>query len=203
MNRWRFLLLSLGSLGWAHPGTAQSAPSKWLSYDVATKTVTFALEAGAPGTSGPVNFNGYTNGGASLVVPPASTVVRNFVNLDGTPHSASSSPTRIPCPTWAEIRPSLAPTLRTSRRDCPKVERTSCGSLRRQAAASGFSAASPGTDCPACGSASRWTRRPSRPAFLAETGGSGPSDAGPRDTARVYASAGLCPTGAVGDAGTE
>ena len=64
MNRLRFFLLSLGSLCWAFPGTAQTAPSKWLSYDAATKTVTFALEAGAPGASGPFNF------------------------LDGTPHSA-------------------------------------------------------------------------------------------------------------------
>ena len=69
MNRLRFLLLSLGSLCWALPGTAQTAPSKWLSYDAATKTVTFALEAGAPGTAGPFNFNGYANGAATLVVP--------------------------------------------------------------------------------------------------------------------------------------
>jgi sulfocyanin len=88
MNRLRLLLLSLGSLCWAFPGTAQTAPSKGLSYDAATNTVTFALEAGAPGTSGPFNFNGYTSGAATLVVPPGSTVVMNFVNLDGTPHSA-------------------------------------------------------------------------------------------------------------------
>ena len=88
MDRLRFLLLSLGSLCWAHPGTAQTAPSKGLSYDPATKTVTFALQAGAPGTAGPFNFNGYTNGAATLTVPPASTVVMNFVNMDGTPHSA-------------------------------------------------------------------------------------------------------------------
>jgi hypothetical protein len=50
---------------------AQTAPAKGLSYDAATKTVTFALEAGALGTSGPFNFNGL-----------------HFVNLDGTPHSA-------------------------------------------------------------------------------------------------------------------
>ena len=88
MNRWRFLLLSLGSLAWAHPGAAQTAPSKGLSYNAATKTVTFALQAGAPGTSGPFNFNGYTNGAATLSVPAGSTVVMNFVNMDGTPHSA-------------------------------------------------------------------------------------------------------------------
>jgi sulfocyanin len=88
MNRSRLLLLALGSLCWAIPGTAQTAPSKPLSYDAATKTVTFALEAGAPGAAGPFNFNGYANGGATLTVPPGSTVVMNFVNLDGTPHSA-------------------------------------------------------------------------------------------------------------------
>ena len=88
MNRLRCLLLALGSLCWASSGTAQTAPSKWLSYDAVTKTVTFALDAGAPGSAGPFNFNGYTNGGATLAVPPASTVVMNFVNQDGTPHSA-------------------------------------------------------------------------------------------------------------------
>jgi sulfocyanin len=88
MHGRKYLLLALGSLCWAHPGTAQTAPSQRLSYDAATKTVTFALEAGAPGTSGPFNFNGYTNGAATLVVPPGSTVVMNFVNSDGTPQSA-------------------------------------------------------------------------------------------------------------------
>lgn len=88
MNRLRFLLPALGSLCWALPGTAQTAPSEWLSYNAATKTVTFALDAGAPGTSRPFNFDGYTNGAATLVVPPSSTVVMNFVNMDGTPHSA-------------------------------------------------------------------------------------------------------------------
>ena len=86
MNRLRLLLL--GSVCWALPGTAQTAPSKWVSYDAATKTVTFALEAGAPGASGPFNFNGYVNGAATLVVPPSSAVVMNFVNLGETPHSA-------------------------------------------------------------------------------------------------------------------
>jgi sulfocyanin len=88
MHRLPFLLLWLGSICWASSGTAQTAPSKWLSYDAATKTVTFALEAGSPGKSGPFNFNGYTSGGATLAVPPGSIVVMNFVNLDGTPHSA-------------------------------------------------------------------------------------------------------------------
>jgi plastocyanin len=38
--------------------------------------------------AGPFNFNGYTNGGATLTLPPKANVVINFVNKDGTPHSA-------------------------------------------------------------------------------------------------------------------
>ncbi len=64
---------------------AASAPAtqnKWLSYDAATNTVTFELIAG------PFTFNGYRDGGATLVVPPKANIVMNFVNKDGTPHSA-------------------------------------------------------------------------------------------------------------------
>lgn len=81
------------------PATAPSAPApesasatpapaaatgqdKWLSYDAATKTVTFELIAG------PFTFNGFRNGGGTLVVPANANVVMNFVNKDGTPHSA-------------------------------------------------------------------------------------------------------------------
>lgn len=98
MKRFGFLLVSLGSLSWGVPGAAQTAPSQWLSYDAATRTVTFALDAGAPGKSGPFNFDGYTNGAATLAVPPGSTVVMNFVNLDGTPHSAEIIPDTDPMP---------------------------------------------------------------------------------------------------------
>ncbi|MEA2725421.1 MAG: hypothetical protein QOH59_3192 [Gemmatimonadales bacterium] len=59
-----------------------TAPDKWLSYDPATNTVTFELIAG------PFTFNGYRNGEGSLVVPPKANMVINFVNKDGTPHSA-------------------------------------------------------------------------------------------------------------------
>jgi hypothetical protein len=55
---------------------------KWLSYDPATNTVTFELVAG------PFTFNGYRNGEATLTVPSKANIVMNFVNKDGTPHSA-------------------------------------------------------------------------------------------------------------------
>ena len=65
----------------ATPGT-EAAPDKWLSYDPATNTVTFELVAG------PFTFNGYRNGEATLQVPSKASMVINFVNKDGTPHSA-------------------------------------------------------------------------------------------------------------------
>ena len=55
-----------------------------LSYDAATNTVTFELIGGPLG----FQFNGYAAGGATLTVPPKATMVMNFINKDGTPHSA-------------------------------------------------------------------------------------------------------------------
>ena len=65
----------------AAPAT-EASPDKWLSYDAATNTVTFELIAG------PFTFNGYRNGGGTLLVPSKANMVINFVNKDGTPHSA-------------------------------------------------------------------------------------------------------------------
>jgi hypothetical protein len=53
-----------------------------VKYDAASNTVTFELIAG------PFNFNGFTSGGATLAVPSKANMVINFVNKDGTPHSA-------------------------------------------------------------------------------------------------------------------
>jgi plastocyanin len=64
------------------PATASGATDQGLKYDAASNTVTFELVAG------PFNFNGFTNGGATLTVPPKANMVVNFVNKDGTPHSA-------------------------------------------------------------------------------------------------------------------
>jgi sulfocyanin SoxE-like protein len=69
------------------PGTGPAQTSsarvdQWLSYDAATNTVTFELIAG------PFTFNGHRDGGATLVVPSKATIVMNFVNKDGTAHSA-------------------------------------------------------------------------------------------------------------------
>lgn len=64
------------------PAPAPAAADKWLSYDAATNTVTFEL------IGGPFTFDGYRNGGGTLLVPSKANMVINFVNKDGTPHSA-------------------------------------------------------------------------------------------------------------------
>jgi hypothetical protein len=66
----------------ATTSTPQEGQEKWLSYEAATNTVTFEL------VGGPFTFNGYRNGEATLVVPSKASIVMNFINKDGTPHSA-------------------------------------------------------------------------------------------------------------------
>ena len=66
----------------AAPASSPTGQDKYLKYDAGTNTVTFELVAG------PFLWNGYGNGGATLSVPPKANVVMNFVNKDGTPHSA-------------------------------------------------------------------------------------------------------------------
>lgn len=61
---------------------APAGQDQWLKYDAGSNTVTFELIAG------PFNFNGFTSGGATLILPAKANVVMNFVNKDGTPHSA-------------------------------------------------------------------------------------------------------------------
>ncbi len=68
----------------AAPSTAPAAAdTEYVKWDPATKTVTFRLVAG------PFDFNFTRGGGAlTLTVPPGSTNVWNFLQDDGTPHSA-------------------------------------------------------------------------------------------------------------------
>lgn len=77
----------------AAPASGAKSPLAW---DAATKTVTFALSAGV------FDFNGYTNGRATLTVPPKSNVIMNFSQDDGTPHSAIIIEDKDPMPTMAD-----------------------------------------------------------------------------------------------------
>ena len=83
------------------PGNASvrasfAAGDEALSYDASTNTVTFDLIAG------PFNFNGYRSGEATLLVPAKANIVINFVNKDGTPHSAMVISGEGPIPTSPE-----------------------------------------------------------------------------------------------------
>ena len=62
--------------------TAAAADTQYLKWDPAAKTVTFRLVAG------PFDFSGFTRGGGTLTLPPGTANVWNFLQNDGTPHSA-------------------------------------------------------------------------------------------------------------------
>ncbi len=93
---------------------AQAAPaaaaidSSWLSVNAATKTVTFALTAGLTPFNGALNFNGFRDGGLTLVVPTGWTVAVNFANHDGMlPHSVEVIPDQTPVPNGATDKPAI------------------------------------------------------------------------------------------------
>jgi len=77
---------------------ARKPDPAWLKWDANTRTVTFQLIAGVPAASSPFNFNGFTDGNLTLVVPAGATVVMSFVNEDGVPHSAEVIPGTGPIP---------------------------------------------------------------------------------------------------------
>jgi len=70
----------------AQAASAASGQDKFLKWDAGSKTATFELEAG------PFTFNGFSSGGGTLTLPPNANVVINFINKDGTPHSAEVIP---------------------------------------------------------------------------------------------------------------
>ena len=79
---------------------AQRVDSTWLSFDPAAKTARFQLIAGLTGLNGALNFNGFRDGGLTLVVPVGWTVEIAFRNHDGMlPHSAEVISPQTPLPT--------------------------------------------------------------------------------------------------------
>lgn len=76
-----------GDTGGSAPrSSAASGQDKFLKWDAGSKMATFELQAG------PFNFNGFSSGGGTLTLPPGANVVINFINKDGTPHSAEVIP---------------------------------------------------------------------------------------------------------------
>lgn len=60
----------------------------WMEIDAEAKKVTIDMVAGWSGQNGALNFNGYHNGNATVVIPVGWDVLVNFTNNDGNlPHS--------------------------------------------------------------------------------------------------------------------
>ncbi|MFN8654336.1 MAG: sulfocyanin-like copper-binding protein [Gemmatimonadales bacterium] len=102
-------LLALVPCALAAQGAGTAQPdTTWLKWNPTTRTATFKLIAGVPGRAkSPFNFNGYTDGELVLTVPENSTVVLNFVNDDGTPHSAEVIADTNPMPNMAPDNPAI------------------------------------------------------------------------------------------------
>jgi len=71
----------------------------WLRFDAPAKTVRFQLVAGLTGLNGALNFNGFRDGGLTLVVPLGWQTEIAFRNHDGMlPHSAEIIAPQTPLP---------------------------------------------------------------------------------------------------------
>jgi hypothetical protein len=89
--------------------TGSSGRSNYVAWNPGTRTATLKLIAG------PFVFNGYGGGGAAFIVPPKSTVVINFVNDDGTPHSAEIIADKDPMPNSGDAGEAAIPRAFTNK----------------------------------------------------------------------------------------
>ena len=100
MFRLALALLLICSLAIPMEAQQQRVDSKWLSFDPAAKTARFQLIAGLTGLNGALNFNGFRDGGLTLVIPVGWTAEIAFKNHDGMlPHSAEVISPQTPLPT--------------------------------------------------------------------------------------------------------
>jgi sulfocyanin len=102
------IVLTVPVVGQGSGAGPNTPDSTWLKWNPTTRAVSFKLIAGIPGhAKSPFNFNGYTDGEFTLVVPENATVVIDFVNEDGTPHSAQVIPDAKPIPNMALNEPAI------------------------------------------------------------------------------------------------
>jgi len=94
------LALILGCSFAAHlPAQTQRADPAWLSFDAAAKSARFQLIAGLTGLNGALNFNGFRDGGLTVVIPVGWSTEISFMNHDGMlPHSAEVIAPQAPLP---------------------------------------------------------------------------------------------------------
>src|SRR5690349_13892930 len=92
----------------AAPLAAQTIDPAWMQVDTAAKRVSIALLAGTPGVNGGLNFNGFTSGGLTFVVPVGWQVIMVFGNTDRSlTHSFEVISPRTPLPIQA-VPPTIA-----------------------------------------------------------------------------------------------
>jgi sulfocyanin len=72
--------------------------NEFISYDSAAKTVALKLFAAHGSVNGGMNFNGASNGNATITVPAGWTVSWMFKNEDAIPHSAIVLANKMPLP---------------------------------------------------------------------------------------------------------
>lgn len=87
----------------AAPATPVAAPpevkvNEFMSYDPAAKTVALKIFAAHGSVNGGMNFNGGSNGSATITVPLGWSVSWAFKNEDAIPHSAIVLANKMPFP---------------------------------------------------------------------------------------------------------
>jgi sulfocyanin len=80
------------------PVDSGTTVNEFMSYDPAAKTVALKLFAAHGSVNGGMNFNGASNGGATITVPVGWTVSWMFKNEDAIPHSAIILANKMPFP---------------------------------------------------------------------------------------------------------
>jgi len=86
-------------LGAATAHAQQAIDPTWLSFDAAARSARFQLIAGLTGLNGALNFNGFSDGGLTFVVPLGWQTEIDFRNHDGMlPHSAEVIAPQTPLP---------------------------------------------------------------------------------------------------------
>jgi sulfocyanin len=82
----------------AAPIDSGTKVNEFMSYDPAAKTVALKLFAAHGSVNGGMNFNGASNGGATITVPVGWSVSWSFKNEDAIPHSAIVLANKMPFP---------------------------------------------------------------------------------------------------------
>jgi hypothetical protein len=99
MFRFALALSLICSLAVPARAQQQRLDPTWLSFDAATKTAKFQLIAGLTGLNGALNFNGFRDGGLTVVIPVGWKAEISFKNHDGMlPHSAEVISPQTPLP---------------------------------------------------------------------------------------------------------